>query len=95
MVRELAQQGFDDRRFPGADLARDLNEAQSLANPVLEMIQGFTMMAGWEEEGRIGRDMERRFSESIERFVHAVSSGAEGILPRRPELPLAFFHTVA
>src|SRR6185369_5666617 len=73
---ELLEQAADDRRLPGADLARDDDEPFALIQPVFEIRERPLMPAAPEEERWVRVELKGLSGKFIEGFVH-------GPLPER------------
>src|SRR5207244_2312531 len=69
-IAEAGQEGTQQRRLSGADVARDADEAARLAQPELQVREGFGVLRREEEVARVRGQPEGRVGEAEEALVH-------------------------
>src|SRR5439155_26533804 len=76
---ELGEEGAQERRLAGADVARDADEAARLLEAEAQVRHGLGVLRGEKEVTRVRRQPERRVVEPEKALVH----------PRPPRIPLS------
>ena len=67
---EVGEEGAQQRRLAGADVAADADEPARLDEPGAQVREGLRVLGGEVEVARVGCQPKRRIGEPEERFVH-------------------------
>ena len=79
---EAVEEGAQERRLPGADVARDADEPAGLHQTRLQMGERLGVLRREVEVARVGCQPKRRIREPEERLVHPTASPASGLYQR-------------